>query len=225
MAKYSIIIPAYNEEEGVKETVLRAYKSNPEAEIIVVDDGSTDKTWTIINSLKKDRIRVYKHKKNMGKAHALQTGYSHAKTGVLVTIDADRTYLPEEIPGLVEEFVKKSYDMLVGTRFKKGFPKKASLLRSLANIAGSAAASIVLMKRVTDLTSGLRVMNRKVSGIKVKARNLEYEAEITSRVVSKKLKYGESPINVEEREGKSKLNFVKNCCLFLRAIFAGKFEK
>ncbi len=225
MKNYSIIIPAYNEEEGLEETVKRTVKNNPESEIILVDDGSNDNTWKIMKKMSKNKkIRIYSHKKNKGKAHALRTGYINAGKNIIATIDADRTYRPEDIPKLVEEFKKENYDLLVGSRFMEGIPENASITRSIANMTGSALASIILRRKVTDLTSGLRVMNKKVGSIEVKAHNLEYEAEITSRVISKGLKYGESPIKVEKREGESKLNFIKNCYLFIKAIIIGKFS-
>ena len=172
---------------------------------------------------KNKRIRIFKHAKNKGKANALKTGYSKAKTNILATIDADRTYPPEAIPRLVKKFKKGKYDMIVGSRFKKGMPKNAGLIRSTANMTGSFIASIMLGKKITDLTTGLRVMNRKTAEMKVKAKNLEYEAEITSRVISNGLKYGEVMISVEKREGHSKLNFLKNCYLFIKHIIIGKY--
>ncbi|MFC2164478.1 glycosyltransferase family 2 protein [Acidobacteriota bacterium] len=221
---YSIIIPAYNEEEALRDLVNRALASNPGAEVILVDDGSADGTWDIMKSLAdKDRVRAFKHKTNKGKAHALKTGYLNAKAEAIVTIDADMSYPPECIPGLVSMF-DLGYDMVIGSRFLNGIPKETSLIRSLANIIGALIASAVLNRRITDLTTGLRVFNKRVAFLEMKANNLDYEAELTSRVISNKMQYTEVPIAIEPRVGKSKLKFFQNCYLFIRAVFVGKFS-
>jgi glycosyltransferase involved in cell wall biosynthesis len=220
----SIVIPAFNEEAAIREAVKRTLESNPEAELILVDDGSTDGTWQLMKEFMVDMdVRAFRHINNRGKAHALKTGYLHATADAIVTIDADLTYQPESIPSLIEKF-NQGYDMVVGTRFKNEFPKNASFLKSLANIIGSFLASMILHRRITDLSSGLRVINKKVAFMEVKARNLEYEAELTSRVITNRMQYAEVPITVEERVGDSKLNFIKNCYLFMRAVIIGKYS-
>jgi len=221
---YSIVIPAYNEEEAISRLVNRTLASNPNGEIILVDDGSADGTWDIMKSLEdKDLIRAFRHETNKGKALALRTGYLNARAETIVTIDADMSYPPESIPALISTF-DQGYDMVVGSRFLKGIPKGTSLIRSLANIAGALIASAVLNRRITDLTTGLRVFNKRVAFLEMKANNLDYEAELTSRVISNKMQYVEVPIAVEPRVGKSKLKFFQNCYLFMKAVFVGKFS-
>ena len=222
---YSIVIPAYNEEEALRELVDRILKSNTDAEVILVDDGSSDDTWEIMNALaEKERIRAFKHQVNQGKAHALRTGYLNARTETIVTIDADMSYPPESIPSLVSTF-NQGYDMVVGSRFLNGIPKETSLIRSMANTIGAPIASAVLNRRITDLTTGLRVFNKKVAFLDMKATNLDYEAELTSRVISNKMLYAEVPIAIEPRVGKSKLKFFQNCYLFMKAVFVGRFSR
>ena len=222
--KCSIVMPAFNEEEAIEESVKRTLERNPAAELILVDDGSTDRTWHLMQGLMDGRnIKAFHHTQNEGKAHALRTGYSHASSVTIVTIDADLTYLPENIPSLIEKF-DEGYDMVVGTRFKNGLPKNASVLKSLANITGSFLASLILHRRITDLSSGLRVINKRVALLEVKARNLEYEAELTSRVITNRMRYAEIPVTVGRRVGSSKLRFVKNCYLFMKAVFVGKYS-
>jgi hypothetical protein len=83
---------------------------------------------------------------------------------------------------------------------------------------------MILHRRVTDLSSGLRVINKKVAFLEVKAHNLEYEAELTSRVISNRMSYAEVPIAVGKRVGSSKLKFVQNCYLFMKAVIVGKYS-
>jgi glycosyltransferase involved in cell wall biosynthesis len=222
---YSIVIPAYNEEEALHRLVNRTLASNPAAEVILVDDGSADDTWNIMSALiDKDRVRAFRHQTNKGKAFALRTGYVNARAETIVTIDADMSYPPESIPGLVSVF-NQGYDMVIGSRFLNGIPKETSLLRSMANIIGALIASAVLNRRITDLTTGLRAFNRRVAFLEMKATNLEYEAELTSRVISNKMRYAEVPIAIEPRVGKSKLKFFQNCYLFMKAVFVGRFSR
>ena len=192
---------------------------------IPFDDGSADGTWDIMNSMAdEERVRAFKHRANQGKAHALRTGYLNARTETIVTIDADMSYPPESIPGLVDTF-DQGYDLVVGSRFLNGIPKETSLIRSLANIIGALIASAVLNRRITDLTTGLRVFNRRVAFLEMRADNLDYEAELTSRVISNKMQYAEVPIAIQPRVGKSKLKFFQNCYLFMKAVFVGKFSR
>lgn len=223
--KYSIIIPAFNEEEGLEKTYKRVVKSNPDAQIILVDDGSADKTWNIMKKLgKKKNTFIIQHKKNKGKAFALKTGYKKAKSDILVTIDSDCTYPPEEIPKLVKK-LEKGYDIVIGSRFTKGFPKGYSWKRATANMLGALVTSILLFHKVTDVTTGLRAFNRKVADLPTRAKNLDYEAELTARVIKSGYKYTEVPIKTEQRFGMSKLHFFRSCWTFFKGVIRGAWLK
>ena len=113
----TVVIPAYNEEKGIEEVIDRVKKTLPKAEIIVVDDGSKDKTY---EKAKRTGVKVIHHSFNMGKACALKTGYKHANCEVIANIDADCTYPPEKIPKMVKKL--NEFDLVVGSRFKKGIP-------------------------------------------------------------------------------------------------------
>lgn len=224
--KYSIIIPAYNEEEGLEKTYKRVKKTNPDSEIILVNDGSTDNTWKIMKKLsKKKNTQIFQHEKNKGKAHALKLGYEKAKNKILVNIDSDCTYPPEEIPKLVKKLQKENYDMVIGSRFMKGFPKDYSWKRAIANMIGAFITSIILMHKITDVTTGLRAFNKKVASLPTRAQNLDYESELTARVISSGMKYGEVPIRTEQRFGMSKLHFLESCWTFLKGVLRGTWLK
>ncbi len=216
----TVIIPALNEEEGIAEVIRRcqAVLSNDD-EIIVVDDGSTDKTSSIA---RKTGVRVIKHDVNKGKAFALRTGFNAAKNDVLVTIDADCTYPPEAIPKMIDAL--RSADLVVGSRFKKGVPRGFPLSRAIANIVGAEVTSIILSRRLTDVTTGLRAFRREViEDCPVKARGLDFEAEFTARAITKGYRYAEVPVIVEERKGRSSLRFFRHMYLFFVAVLRGRF--
>jgi glycosyltransferase involved in cell wall biosynthesis len=218
----TIVIPAYNEEEAVKEVTERTKKVCSKGdEIIVVDDGSNDRTSEIA---KKIGVRVLRHEKNKGKAIALKTGFREAKNDFIVTIDADCTYPPEEIPKLVADL--NGNDLVIGSRFMNGIPKNFPVLRGIANVLGAKFASLILFKRVTDVTSGMRAFRKDVvEACDIKAKGLDFEAEFTSRSIAMGFKHKEVPICYEKRVGRSKLNLFSNIFKFSIAILRGRFRR
>lgn len=223
MQKVSIIIPALNEEQGLERTVKAVIRAVPRVDVILVDDGSTDKTWKIMNRLsKKKNIKAFKHKKNKGKAFALKTGFEKIKSGIIGTIDSDYTYPPKFFPAMIKE-LNKGYDLVIGSRFANGFPKKYPIVRAIANRLGALITSIILFHKVTDVTTGLRIFNKKVADLPTRAKNLDFEAELTARVIKSGLKYSEVPITTKPRLGMSKLNLFKHIWKFFKGVLRGAY--
>ena len=219
----SIIIPAYNEAAGIKKVILECKKvCNKSDEIIVVDDGSTDNTVQIAKKL---GVNVVCLSKNQGKANALKKGFLSAKKDILITIDADCTYPPNKIPALENETEK--FDLVIGTRFKGKWPRTMPFARVFANKAGAFVTSLILLRKVSDVTSGLRAFKKKLvnEALRVEAQGLDFEAEFTSRVISHGYSYGEVKISVAERAGKSSLKFFRDLFRFFIAVLRGRFSK
>lgn len=219
--KKSIIIPAFNEAHGIRETIQRCKKvCVPGDEIIVVDDGSTDNTSKIAREC---NVKVIKHKKNMGKKTALLTGFKKAKNSAVITIDADCTYPPEAIPEMMHEL--EDADIVVGTRFRHLWPKEMPFHRVFANKLGAFITSLILGETITDVTTGLRAFRKDIltKMPEIKAKGLDFEAELTSRAITNKLKYKEVKIIAGERKGNSTLNFFRHLWLFFIAVLRGKF--
>ncbi len=217
----TIIIPAYNEEQGIEAVIKRCKKVCEKGdEILVVDDGSRDKTYEIA---KKTGVTVVKHPQNKGKAFALKTGFDNAKNDIVITIDADCTYPPEYIPEMMKYL--KDYDIVVGSRFRNGIPKGLPIHRGLANIMGAQFTSILLRRKLTDITSGLRAFRKDIiKNCPIRAKGLDFEAEFTARAITRGYKYKEIPIIYEERAGQSKLKFFNHIAKFTVAILRGKFQ-
>ncbi|MBT4192087.1 MAG: glycosyltransferase family 2 protein [Candidatus Diapherotrites archaeon] len=220
--KISIIIPAYNEEEGIRDTVQQCKEVLSSGdEIIVVDDGSKDKTAEIA---KKTRVRVVSYKNNKGKAGALKEGFKAAKNDILITIDADCTYPASKIPALVKKLA--SNDLVVGSRFRRMWPKDMPWHRVAANKLGAFVTSLILGETVTDVTTGLRAFKKDtIKGMNIKAKGLDFEAEFTAHAISKGYKYDEVKIVAHEREGNSSLRFFHDIWRFFKAVLRGKFSK
>lgn len=224
----SIIVPAYNEEEGIVE-ILKELKNvfkDEDVEIICVDDGSKDKTVELAKTVKE--IKVVNYQPNKGKDNAFYTGYKEAKGEWIGTIDSDLTYPPVEMLKMYN-YVKNNHetDIIIGSRFKKGFAKGLSLPRNLVNKLGALFFSLIFLKKITDLTTGLRIFKRKVSEIKVgtsgKVYGLDYEAGLSGEVIKRKMKYIEMAIESRPRAGQSKLAFFKNIFYFSLSAFKGRW--
>jgi len=152
VCRFSIVIPARNEAAGLRQLLPRLAGSVTDAEILVVDDGSTDDTAEVCAGFGVRRLR---HHYPMGNGAAIKTGARAAKGEVLIFMDADGQHQPEDIPRLLEQF-NQGHDMVVGAR-QSG--SQAGLHRAAANDFFSRFASWMVMQPIADLTSGFRVVH------------------------------------------------------------------
>jgi len=150
-AKISIVIPARNEAQGLRELLPRLLELMPGTEILVVDDGSTDNTSAVCAAL---QVKTLQHPYPKGNGAAIKTGARTAQGSVIIFMDADGQHKPADIPALLEQF-HKGYDMVVGAR-QSG--SQAGLHRAVANDIFSRFASWMVMQPIADLTSGFRVV-------------------------------------------------------------------
>lgn len=149
--KISVILPVRNESIALDLLLPRLREAVPEAEIIVVNDGSTDCTEAI--SLKHG-ARMINHPYSKGNGAAIKAGARHATGGILVFMDGDSQHRPEDIPRLLAK-LDKGYDMVVGSRDEAG---QASRHRGFANAFYNRLASWMVGHDVKDLTSGFRTV-------------------------------------------------------------------
>jgi glycosyltransferase involved in cell wall biosynthesis len=150
-AKVSIVIPARNEAENLRGILPHLVALLPDAEILVVDDGSDDDTAAVCNESKVKHLR---HPYPKGNGAAVKTGARAAQGEVIVFMDGDGQHKPEDVPILLEKF-REGYDMVVGAR-QTG--SQAGLHRAAANDIFSRFASWMVMQPIADLTSGFRVV-------------------------------------------------------------------
>jgi glycosyltransferase involved in cell wall biosynthesis len=151
----SIIIPAYNESATIGDIIKKIKVLYPDAEIIVVNDASTDDTGSVA---KEAGAIVYSHPYNIGNGAAIKSGIRIASGEVLVFMDGDGQHDPHDIGRFLECFPE--YDMVVGTRSMSG---QASLFRALGNKVFNWLAAYVTKTRIEDLTSGFRAVKSSIA--------------------------------------------------------------
>jgi glycosyltransferase involved in cell wall biosynthesis len=153
--KISIIIPAHNEAENIGTLVREIGSLYPEAEVIVVDDGSTDDTAKVAHEA---GAKVYSHPYNIGNGAAIKSGIRAASGDIMVFMDGDGQHSPADVARLLELFPE--YDMVVGARSVKG---QASVGRAIGNKIYNWLGSYVAKFPIHDLTSGFRAVKADIA--------------------------------------------------------------
>ena len=206
--RVSVIVPAYNEERNIDAVLIRLLKVTKKlscAEIIVVDDGSTDSTPKKVEHFKS--VRLIKHNTNRGKGAAITTGLKNSNSNIFVIQDADMEYLPEDIPNLLEPILSGRADVVFGSRFK-GKCNDMSFSHTLGNKILSTMTSLLCLVSVSDVMTGHKVFTREAIGsCDLSERSFAVEIEIASKTLNKKFKFVEVPIRYCYRKnGLSKIS-------------------
>lgn len=162
MNRILVILPAYNEETSVSQILEQVRKVLPEADLLVVNDCSLDKTSEIA---RKAGATVLDLPVNLGIGGAMQTGYLFAVQGdydIAIQVDADGQHDPSEIPFILNPVLEGKADIAIGSRYLSETNYHSSLMRRIGSWFFSLAVSTVVGQRITDTTSGFRASNQKV---------------------------------------------------------------
>jgi hypothetical protein len=223
MTTLSIVIPAYNEEEGIAKIAQRVLAIRPELtlvgvnelELLVVDDGSRDRTADIAGGI--EGVRLIRHLQNRGYGAALKTGFGRAKGELIGFLDADGTYPPEYFPQLCRLALNGS-ELVIGSRMA-GADSQMPVTRRLGNVMFANLLSLVGRQRVTDSASGMRIFRREVlERIYPLPDGLNLTPVMSTRAIHEGIKMAETPIPYSERLGRSKLSVVRDGSVFLHSI-------
>lgn len=222
MPVLSVVIPAYNEEKGIADIAQRVLAvreglSNVgvSLELLVVDDGSRDKTAQLASNI--EGVRLIRHPKNRGYGAALKTGFGEASGELIGFLDADGTYPPEYFPQLCREAMNGT-DLVIGSRMA-GAESKMPLTRRVGNLFFATLLSLLSHQRVTDSASGMRVFKREVlERIYPLPDGLNLTPVMSTRAVHEGIKIAEVPIPYSERVGRSKLSVIHDGRIFLQSM-------
>lgn len=212
----SIILPAYNEEGSIFHVLEGIQEVMPELdvsyEILVIDDGSEDRTAALA---RQRGARVISHPENIGNGASVKTGIRNARGEILLMMDADGQHPPAMIPALLEQI--GPYDMVVGAR---GKGSDTDIHRDLANKIYNALASYVSGQRIEDLTSGFRAVKSRVARrfVYLLPNTFSYPSTITLAVLRSGGRLCYVPIESKRRAGKSKIKLIRDGMRFLTII-------
>lgn len=227
----SVVIPLFNEAESLPELtawIKRTMDDNQFSyEIILVDDGSTDESWTVIEGLKakNPRISAIKFRRNYGKSAALNVGFSAAQGNVVITMDADLQDSPDEIPELYRRIVEEDYDLISGWKQVRHDPPSKTVPTKLFN---SVTRTMSGIHNLHDFNCGLKAYKKEV----VKSIEVYGEMHRYIPVIAKWAGFtriGEQVVQHYPRKyGQTKFGagrFIKGFLDLLSIFFVGKFGK
>ena len=209
----SIVIPALNEADSLRLLLPRLVKRMPDAEIIIVDDGSTDETAGVCAGF---GVKVLRHPYPKGNGAAIKTGARAARGEVIVFMDADGQHKPEDIPTLLDKLAE-GYDMVVGAR-QSG--SHAGVHRAIANDVFSRFASWMVMQNIEDLTSGFRAVRASLfrQFLYLLPNGFSYPTTITMCFFRAGYGVAYVPIDTPRQIGKSHIQPLRDGIRFLLII-------
>jgi len=210
----SVVLPAKNEVVNLRKLLPELIATLPGAEIIVVNDGSTDDTVAFCES---QGVRVVSHQYSKGNGASIKTGARSASRNTLVFMDGDGQHKPADVLRLLECY-EQGYDMVVGAR---SAATQASMGRLVANTLYNRLSSWIAEQQIRDLTSGFRVVSRQKfrQFLYLLPNGFSYPTTITMAFFRAGYSVSYMDIDAGKREGKSHINLVKDGVRFFLIIF------
>jgi len=206
------IVPAYNEAHSIAGVVAELRATQPELEIVVIDDGSTDETAAVA---RRAGAQVVQLPFNLGIGGAVQTGIEWARRRgceLAVQVDGDGQHDPREIDKLLEPILAGRSDVVVGTRFAGEGTYRPSVARRIGIGVFAGLVSLIVRQRVTDTTSGFRAMNERAIDLFAEEYPYDYpEVEATVLIFRHRLRLVEVPVTMRQREtGRSSITLFRS---------------
>ncbi len=212
--KLSVLMPVYNEAVGVAEILRRVAAVPIEKEIIVVDDCSTDDTWSILQGLCIPGLRLFRHQVNRGKGAAIRTALAQATGDAVIIQDADLEYDPQDYLRLLPPLVEGKAKVVYGAR---PLHKQRPLLQ-YGNRFLTWVTNILYGTRLTDMETCYKLMAADVArGLQIECNRFDIEPEITAKIARRGYRIIEVPISYAPRQEK-KLSPWKDGLPALRAL-------
>ena len=218
----SVVIPVFNEEQTIGDIVTRTKRTLEQLgisyEILVVDDGSVDRSADIAQAREAHVLR----KAHWGKGYALRSGFRQARGELIVTIDSDGSHKPEEIPLVLRELRDGKADLMIGTRFCNSDVNKTKIpkVNRLGNRLFNTLILFLTGKNFSDSQSGFRAFRSSlIKKMKLSSRGYEVESEMLVKAFKMGARVGEIPISFYQRTmGNSQLDPIRDGTRILYAI-------
>lgn len=222
----SVVIPALNEAEAIQGVIKaipteRLAEEGYDTQILVVDNGSTDRTGELAKQAGADVVR----EERRGYGRAYKTGFKKAKGQIIVTADADLTYPVEIIPGLIKMLEEQNLDFITTNRFAKMQDKAMSTRNKIGNTILNLTTRALFFADIKDSQSGMWCFRKSVvQYIKLESDHMPFSQELKIKIVkSKRFKWIEVPIEYRTRVGEVKLNGWKDGFNNLLHLFKLRF--
>jgi glycosyltransferase involved in cell wall biosynthesis len=202
--KLSVVIPVYNEEATLTQIVERVLATPYEKELILVDDGSRDRSRELMQDLARQHanVRCYYHERNRGKGAALSTGFREVQGDVVIIQDADLEYDPADYGALLRPILEGKADVVYGSRFLGGAYSRVHLFwHSVGNRMLTLASNMFTNLNLTDMETCYKVMRREVvQKIQIRSRTFAVEPELTAKIAKLRVRVYEVPISYAGRD-------------------------
>jgi glycosyltransferase involved in cell wall biosynthesis len=204
MPHLSVIMPCFNEHKTVAEVIARVHAAAPEAEIVLVDDGSTDGTRELLAGYTPQThpyLRIILHAQNGGKGAALHTGFEAAAGDILLIQDADLEYDPRDYPALLRPIEEGRAEVVYGSRFLGGPRRTMMFWHMVANKLLTLMTNVLYDTILSDMETGYKVFRADaIKGVPLRARRFDFEPEVTAKMLKRKRRIYEVPISFDPRE-------------------------
>jgi len=203
----SVVVPCFNEETTILRLLDRVLESPWVAEIVVVDDGSTDRSRELLATVSDERVLVFQQPSNRGKGAALRRGFAEVRGEFVVVQDADLEYDPAEYGLLLAPLLDGRADVVYGSRFLSGHPHRVLYFwHSLGNRLLTLASNMLTDLNLTDMETCYKVFRRDViQSVEIEEERFGFEPEITAKLAARRLRIYEVGISYSGRtyeEGK-----------------------
>ena len=225
-----VIIPCYNEEKTIEETIIRSIENlSSRDNLLIVDDGSTDKSNFLIKNLANEfsNINLIKHEKNLGKGAAIQTALKKVKNEIVIIQDSDMEYNPSEYKKLINPILELGADVVYGSRFLTSDEHRVLYFwHQIGNNALTFLSNIFTNLNLTDMEVGFKAFKSdKILKLNLREKRFGFEPEVTVKLAKQKCVFYEVGISYRGRtyeEGK-KIGlldaFVAVYCIIRYSIF------
>jgi len=199
----TFVMPVYNEASTIEAILAQVAATGLADEIIVVDDGSTDGTRPLLQTLAaaNPAVRLILQPRNLGKGTAVRAGIQAARSDLVLIQDADLEYDPREVPALLKPILEGRADVVYGSRFLGGARRTTMFWHMIANKLLTLMTNVLYNSILSDMETGYKLFRREViQAIPLRSRRFDFEPEVTAKLLRRRIRIFEVPISFNPRE-------------------------